>query len=116
MASALSRFSILRGKVVEQKILEKGHTQMEADSVHSVIERKLKNKKIYLPSDYVRVIEETRMNPRPYDVQYISHDFFLNFDGINTLKSIRPGDKAGHPVVHDIRALRYELLAQFISN
>lgn len=108
MASALSRFSILHGKVVEQKILEKGHTQMEADSVHSVIERKLKNKKIYLPSDYVRVIEEARMNPRPYDVQYLSHDFFLNFEGINTLKSIRPGDKAGDPVVHDIRALRYE--------
>ena len=55
-----------------------------------------------------RVIEEARKNPRPYIVKYLSHVFFLNFDGINTLKSIRPGDKAGDPVVTDIRVLRYE--------
>ena len=37
LASALSYFSQKFGKTVTQNILEKGHTQMEVDSVHSTI-------------------------------------------------------------------------------
>ena len=58
LASALSYFSQNFGKTVTQNILEKGHTQMEVDSVHSTIERKLKNRPIHCPADYVSIMRE----------------------------------------------------------
>ena len=42
LSNALYDFSKRTGKQVIQKILEKGHTQSEVDSVHATIERKLK--------------------------------------------------------------------------
>lgn len=107
LATALSRFSVMHDKEVEQKILKRGHTMMEVDSVHCVIERSIKNKKIFLPIDYVRLVEEARRKPFPYSVKYLTHTFFSNFDGVNTLSCIRPGKKAGNATVIDIRALRY---------
>ncbi|KAJ8890165.1 hypothetical protein PR048_009672 [Dryococelus australis] len=38
-----------------------GHTQIEVDSVHALIERKLYNREMYLPSDYVSVTKEAKM-------------------------------------------------------
>jgi len=48
MSNALPQYSIAKNVVIEQKCLIKGHTQMECDSAHSLIERKLKNKDIPL--------------------------------------------------------------------
>jgi hypothetical protein len=45
LANALLHVSSTNNVVIEQKFLEVRHTQMEADSMHSLIERKLKNKK-----------------------------------------------------------------------
>ncbi|KAF2889339.1 hypothetical protein ILUMI_16834 [Ignelater luminosus] len=59
MANALLNFSIVHGISIIQKYLTKGHTQMECDSAHSCIERKLKNRVIKLPSDYVKASTET---------------------------------------------------------
>lgn len=42
LATALRHFCATEGKTVEQKYLEKGHTQMEVDSVHATIENKLR--------------------------------------------------------------------------
>ncbi|KAJ8887501.1 hypothetical protein PR048_013716 [Dryococelus australis] len=52
-----------------------------ADSVHSHIERKVKNKAIHLPSDYARLTREARKDP-PYEVNELSwhHPSKLNFD------------------------------------
>lgn len=69
-----------------QKILEKGHTQMEVDSLHSVIEGKLKGKTIYCPSAYATLIREARPNPFPYEVKYVDHTFFRDFSLVNTLQ------------------------------
>ena len=38
LSNALLHFATARGKMVTQKYLERGHTQMEIDSVHSVTE------------------------------------------------------------------------------
>nr|CAH7765741.1 unnamed protein product [Callosobruchus chinensis] len=51
-----------------------GYTQMEADSMHSTIERRIRNKDINLPAD---------------KVQYLDHSFFC----IRHYTSIRPGRK-----------------------
>lgn len=52
--------------VIEQKFLEVRHTQMEADAMHSSIERQLTNVKIDVPADYVSVCKEARAEtPHP---------------------------------------------------
>lgn len=108
LASALSYFAIKNNVTVIQKILEKGHTQMEVDSVHSCIERQIKNKIIQVPSDYAVHAQNARKNPRPYRAKYLDHTFFRDFTQINTMKSIRPGRNGGDPVVTNLRALLYK--------
>lgn len=103
LSSALLKFSKNNGIVIEQKYLEKGHTQMECDTVHALIERKLKNRVIYLPSDYVAASKEARQNPRPYEVKYLSHDFFSDYANEKLCTSIRPGTLK----VTDIRCIKY---------
>ena len=109
LANALSYFSAKHGVCVQQKFLEKGHTQMECDSTHALIERKLKGRQITLPSQYVSVIKESRKKPFPLDVQYLSYDFFINYDDKSIIRyeSIRPGKIKNDPTVSDLRVLKY---------
>ena len=107
LANALSRFSKEHNKTVMQKILERGHTQMEVDSAHAAIERKLKNKNIYCPADYVQVMREARSKPSSYTVKYLTYDFFKDFTDTGSLTSIRPGSRVGDPTVTDLRCLKY---------
>lgn len=106
MATALRYFSTKYHKIVEQKILERGHTQMEVDSVHATIERGLKNVDIFSPLDYVQLIQAARKNPKPYEVEYLTYDFYLDFEnyGDGAIKSLKPGKDAN---VNNICALQY---------
>lgn len=106
VSNALLHISITKEVVIEQIYLEVGHTQMEADSIHSTIERKLRKKNIYVPADYISVIKEARML-QPYDVRYIDHDFFKCIDKYLFYRSIRPGTGKGSPCVVDVRAYKY---------
>ena len=106
LSNMLLDFSVTHNVVIQQKFLERGHTQMECDSIHSAIERRVKNRTIYWPEDYVTVMKECRPE-NPFTVIEMSSDKFLNFSGISYLKSIRPGKKYGEPQVHDLRALQY---------
>nr|CAI5831718.1 unnamed protein product [Callosobruchus analis]CAI5841246.1 unnamed protein product [Callosobruchus analis] len=81
---------------------------MEVDSVHSCIERVVRNIKINLPADYVEICKRARQIPFPYKVKYLTHEFFKNFGTIQYYSSIRPGRTVGDPVVMDIKALKYE--------
>lgn len=109
MANALLAHAIKNNKTITQKFLEKGHTQMEVDSVHSAIEFNLKKKTIYLPTDYINICIEARTNPSPYEVKYLSHEYFANYsrNEMHQYTSIRPGSKPGDPCVTDIRQLKY---------
>ena len=96
--------------LIVQKFLEKGHTQMECDSVHSVIETRLKNKEIYLPSDYLKITQEARRT-QPYEARNRNFDFFRNFGekSLMKYKSIRPTRTSdSNNLVTDIRALKYK--------
>jgi len=42
LSNALRKFAVDKQINIEQKYLERGHTQMECDSVHSVIEQSVK--------------------------------------------------------------------------
>lgn len=109
VSNALLRLAITKNIVITQKYLEKGHTQMEVDSVHSVIERKLKNREIFLPSQYATITKEARSKPCPYEVISPDYTFFKDFSvkDYQIYESIRPGRGAGDHCVVDIRALRY---------
>lgn len=109
LSNALLHLSVDHNVVIEQKYLEKGHTQMECDSVHALIERKMKNRIIQLPSEYISVIRESRKKPTPLDVCYLTHEDFLNFDEKHSFiyNSIRPGRGVNDPTVTELRALKY---------
>ncbi|CAG9764698.1 unnamed protein product [Ceutorhynchus assimilis] len=111
LANALLNLAMKHEVNIYQKYLE-GHTQMECDSVHSLIERKLKNREIHLPSDYCSVSRECRVTPRPYDVKLLEFNFFKNYAETKHLRytSLRPGKRAYEPVINDIRCIRYTAL------
>ncbi|XP_060848117.1 uncharacterized protein LOC132927581 [Rhopalosiphum padi] len=108
MSNALLQFCKNQNVTIEQKFLIKGHTQMECDSAHSMIERKLHNKDIFLPSDYVRITTEARKFPNSYEAVLLKHDYFYDFKPLKEYTSIRPGIGKGEPEVKDIRALLYD--------
>lgn len=107
LSNALLNLSMEKDIIIIQKYLEKGHTQMECDSMHSTIERKLRHRKINVPADYAEICRTARKNPRPYNVLYLNHTFFKSFNHLMFVTSIRPGSKVGEETVTDIRALCY---------
>ena len=107
LANALSDYTLKTKKPVVQKILEKGHTQMECDSVQAACERALKEKNIYVPSNYIQDITNARRG-HPYKVQYLTHDFFKAYGDLPYYCAIHPGRKVGNPMITDIRQLRYK--------
>ena len=92
MTNTLLEFAVTSGITIEQKYLERGHTQMEVDSVHSTIEQKVKNGNINHPQSYVDAMKECRCND-PYTVEYLDHTFFKDFSAIKYFNSICPGKK-----------------------
>ncbi|XP_072392543.1 uncharacterized protein [Diabrotica undecimpunctata] len=112
VSNALLNTAVKENITIEQKYLEVGHTQMEADSMHSTIERCLKNKTINVPADYLGICLSARKIPKKYNVTYLNHTFFKSMKKLEFLKSIRPGKKKGDPKVVDVRALRYNANGQ----
>lgn len=104
MANALLNLAMMKNVTIIQKFLERGHTQMECDSMHSTIERQLKKATINVPADYVKICIDARKNPMPYHVQYLNHTFFKDFTQLQYYNTIRPG--ITH-TVNDIRQLKY---------
>lgn len=62
---------------IELKFLEVGHTQMECDSMHSVIERRNKNLTIYSPLDWSNIIRLAK-RADPYTVKTVIFEEFLD--------------------------------------
>ena len=76
---------------------------MEVDSVHSVIERTLKNRNIYSPASYIDLIECVKMKEPEYEVQYLDHTFIETSDHLTFTIPSTTGDHC----VTDIGQLRY---------
>lgn len=73
LSSALSDLAQRLGIIIEQLYLEKGHTMMEVDSIHSTIEKYIKPP-IYAPSDYVVRMRQARSH-NPYEIKCVHYDF-----------------------------------------
>lgn len=75
LANALLSCSSEYGVEITQRFLEKGHTQMEVDSIHATIENKIHNQPIHLPSDYIRLAVSARTKPCPIEQKDLSYGF-----------------------------------------
>lgn len=107
MSNALLHVAAKHNITIESKYLEKGHTQMECDSMHATIERYLRHREINVPADYIDACKNARQS-NPYKVIYLDHSFFKDFTKPLMFKSIRPGIRKGDPKVTDIRCLKYD--------
>ncbi|CAH2097188.1 unnamed protein product [Euphydryas editha] len=58
-----------------------GHTFMPVDSMHSVIEKSVTNTIIWAPSQWLTVCALARKAPRPYEVEVLSHEDFMGWNG-----------------------------------
>lgn len=87
LSNALLNLSINSNVIIIQKFLQRGHTQMEVDSMHSTIERKVRNRKINVPADYVSICKSA-CKKSPYTVEYLTHKFFKSFSSLNLCKSM----------------------------
>ena len=96
LANVLLDYAATNNIEIVQKYLERGHTQMEVDSIHSSVETRLKHRNIYYPGNYVDVFRECRPE-KPYEVKELTYDFFFNFNSIKYVNSIRPGRTTGDP-------------------
>lgn len=112
LSSALSAAAKLYQIEISQVILEKGHTMMEVDSVHSTLEQNFRPP-IYSPAEYHTRMRMARPD-QPFRLNVIDHTFFKNFEKICTVSSIRPGRRTGDPVVTDIRRLRYDITGKIL--
>ena len=107
LANSISDFCVRRNISVEHKYLIKGHTHMEVDSCHSLIERALRGITINVPYDYINIFLKARKNPKPFKVNYLDHTFFKDYSKLGPYQSIRPGRGKGDPHVTHIRCLCY---------
>ncbi|KAF0715572.1 Uncharacterized protein FWK35_00022354, partial [Aphis craccivora] len=109
LSNALLHLSVKYQLSITQKFLEKGHTQMECDSVHSVIERKLKKTDCYLPCQLSQITLQSRQHPFPYKSEVLTYSFFLDYSDKKFMfyESIRPGRVASDAVITDLRVLKY---------
>ena len=107
MANALLNLALQKDITIIQKYLEKGHSQMEVDACHSLIEKKLGKKVISVPAQYVEICRDARVSPSPFQVKLLTFKDFSDFSSNLYYSSIRPGVRVGDPVLTDVRALLY---------
>lgn len=67
---------------VNIKFLESGHTNMECDSMHATIEQASKRAKICVPEDWSNVIRMAKKSGKPYAVDKVEHQNFIDFKSI----------------------------------
>ncbi|KAH9645454.1 hypothetical protein HF086_009792 [Spodoptera exigua] len=65
---------------IDHVFYESGHSHMECDSIHSRIEQKCKNSAVYTPDGWIQVMRLARTNPRPFNVNVLVHEEFLDFN------------------------------------
>lgn len=107
-------------KVIEQKFLESGHTQMEADSMHSSIESAKKNASVFSMVDWISIFKRARRKQckkvdgkkitiDPYKVKEFKYDEFFDLKHLaSKIIKNRTKDDKGHKVQRlKIKRIKY---------
>jgi len=66
-------------ETIDIKYMESGHSYLECDSMHSLIERAKKHPRVYTTGKMRVIVEGVRQNPQPFVVQQINFANFLYF-------------------------------------
>ena len=77
---------------ISLNFLEKGHTQMECDSMHSAIESEKKYKKVFTIQHWQKIIEKARTYDKddtrhPYEFHQLSFDKFYDLKSLDFIKN-----------------------------
>lgn len=73
---------------IRHSYLEKGHTQNEGDSVHSLIERASKNIPIYLPDQWYTLVRTAKRSNPQYKVQEMTKEFIFDLKDLQLHTSL----------------------------
>ncbi|CAG5054121.1 unnamed protein product [Parnassius apollo] len=68
---------------IQINFLLTGHTYMPVDTVHAIIENRLKNTTVYAPSQWFTVFATARQEPAPFEVERLSYEDFYRWDSIS---------------------------------
>lgn len=107
-------FTVLKTKTsiqkIDHKFLVPGHTHMECDSDHSLIEKQKKCSEIQIahPRDWATLISCTNKK-KPFKVHEMDQEDFLNFEQLTKGPFIiRKKDEEGNKFIwHDVTWLQY---------
>lgn len=96
-------------EIIDQKFLESGHTHMEVDSIHSVIERAQKNVEIYHPQDWAAIIQMARKT-KPYSVVQLHHTDFYDLKDLESTLFTNTRKDTENETVHwmKIKMIQYK--------
>lgn len=77
-------------KVIHQKFLESGHTEMQVDSMHSAIEREKKCSPVFTALDWHAIFRRARRHNQ-YEVVPMTHTDFIDLKKLSNtvLKNMR---------------------------
>ena len=77
-------------KTIDQNFFERGHSQMECDSMHACIERSRRGVRIHHPDQWITVMQCAR-DADPYTVVALEHDSFYDFKKLakSTLRNVK---------------------------
>lgn len=70
-------------KLIEQKFFESGHSQMECDAMHSVIQGEMRRIDVYTPGGFTQCIRRSCVK-QPYKVQLLKFNQVIDYDTLNS--------------------------------
>lgn len=73
------------GIKIVHRWLVKGHTHMECDSVHAMVEKRTKNVEIFTPSQWFGLIRAAKVNPPMYKVVEVDQSMVFNFERLGEM-------------------------------
>jgi len=80
----LAAVNCLPFEQIDHKFLESGHTQMEVDSMHAVIERTSHSAEIFVPRDWVTIASVAKVTGQPYRVRTMASSDFIDFKSMSS--------------------------------
>ncbi len=80
-------------KKISLNFLMVGHSLMTVDSVHGCIERAVKNKIVYAPSEWPTIISNARFDPHPYTVIKLSYTDFRDWKTVGNKTNVTLSSK-----------------------
>ena len=84
-------------KKIQITFLLPGHTSMPVDSVYGTIERFVRKRAVWAPSEWPAFIRAARVNPFPYEAIKLEHGDFLNWSSKELFKTNKNEDSERVP-------------------